>query len=856
MTDRYRPILRALRKTAFIAALAIITCASARADVVGRLKFSVKNADNEKPVSGAQIVLKDSANTHADVLLTTDTTGTATSPPIDARQWTAITKADTFQNDTRQIAVVADTTTDVEVLLEPLKEKTITVRSSKDVIRKSDTSNATVRNQKFIETFPLNPQNPFSLNSLLETVPGFAADSANQAHPRGEHNSTTIFVNGFELPDALQGRAGQLLTPQNLQDVDIMTGAFAPEYGGETAAILNVNLRSGPINPLRAFEVEGGSFGTFDGALTFGGQGGAPIGLPDSAGRQARRFGYFVDLSARTTQLALEAPQPGDQTAHNLGESQSYFGNFDYQAGNRDHFTLTLNSTPAYTQIANRTGLPAQFASVGQGYGFGGELSAAQAASEGLGSQQAEGQDIYQRDVNDFGVLNYRHTFSDQLSGLFSVGLVHSGQSILNNNPGGISQTDLPPDNSIEYSPTIIRNYHHTQFEGSLTWSGTRHTVKGGGLYDIEEGDEYYQLTPQSQIALDALYADAPNLAPAGTPAVDGQGNPVMDADGFQVYNINKSNPGTPVVQVHRTGHYAAGYIQDTWKPTRRFTANYGLRLDNYQQSQNLGQPDVDTTDLSPRINLAYVMNSKTVGRISYNRLFIQPPLAQGAIIGEPITPERLKQYDVNIEHQLAPGQTVKVAYYLKEIWNQIDTGLLIPNTQIGAYTAVNFDRGHVHGFELSYNCVPRNGIGASSYLSWANALAQPTGLDNTGANAPLYNDHDQLNTITAGMAYTWKSLADVAASLYYGSGVASSIVFPTDSLGNGPRTPRSQVNLSFSTGPRFFGRDGASGGRGGLTLSIENIFNNTSVINFDSGFSGTRFQQARTVMLSASGNF
>jgi len=44
----------------------------------------------------------------------------------------------------------------------------------------------------------------------------------------------------------------------------------------------------------------------------------------------------------------------------------------------------------------------------------------------------------------------------------------------------------------------------------------------------------------------------------------------------------------------------------------------------------------------------------------------------------------------------------VKLAYYAKNIKNQIDTGLLIPSTQIGVFTSVNLQRGHVIGTELS----------------------------------------------------------------------------------------------------------------------------------------------------------
>src|SRR5207244_2831749 len=112
-----------------------------------------------------------------------------------------------------------------------------------------------------------------------------------------------------------------------------------------------------------------------------------------------------------------------------------FLGNFDYRATPQNELTLTLNSSPAHTQIANRAGLPDSFASVGQGFGYGGALSAADAAAAGIVSQQDAGQDIGQRDANQFGVLNWRHTYSPRAYSLFSVGLVRSGQDITNNSP-------------------------------------------------------------------------------------------------------------------------------------------------------------------------------------------------------------------------------------------------------------------------------------------------------------------------------------------------------------------------------------------------------------------------------------
>jgi outer membrane receptor protein involved in Fe transport len=817
----------------------------ASADVFGRLQFSVKNAADEKPIAGAKITLKDSANVRPTVTLTTDAQGAATSGQLDVRAWDVTTEADTFQPDTRTVTVVADTTTPIEVLLEPLKENVIKITGERALVNKGQTQEQTRRDQTFVQKFPVTAANPQSLPDVLRSTPGFAADSVNQAHPRGEHSATAININGFYLPGALQGRAGQIIIPEIIQNLDIMTGAYAPEYGGETAAILNLSLRAGPIHPIHRLFGEGGNYATLDTSGVAGGQFGSPYGPPDANGDRARRFGYLIDVSGRRTNNALEPPQPEDQTAHNRGSSESYFGNFTYHPGLKDEISLIGNATPAFTGIANRTGLPAKYASVGQGFGYGGALSAVDAAAMGIPSQEQDGQDINQRDNNDFGVLQWRHNLSRSLFSLFSVGASWSGQNIRNGSPP-INLQALPADSSIEFNPTVIRNYRHTQPQGSLTLSSGKHTYKAGLLDDEQSGNESYQLIPGSQIALDALFATDPRLAPAGTPQVDAMGNPVMDSNGNQVYKINPGVTTTPTLPVERKGWYRAVYLQDTWNMSRQLTMNYGWRGDWYDQSQNLGQKGVNTFHGSPRLNLAYAITPTTIGRVSYNHLFIEPPLAQGAILGTAIQPEHLDQYEGSVEHQFGARQRVKAAYFFKSLRNQIDTGLLIPTTQIGVFTSVNFQRGLIRGTELSYDYTPRNNIGWGAYANWTNQLNKPGGLDNTGAHVPQYNDHDQRNTINAGLNYTYPGGASVGADLYYGSGVASSPVY-----GDNLRNVRALVNMRISSGPRLF-----PGNHGGVELNVYNLFNRRDVINFNSGFSGTRFQQGLTVLLSAFGQF
>lgn len=846
MTDRHRPIMQGLAVLALLTS-ALSAPAAAHADVVGRLKISVKNAADEKPLANAKIVLKDTASIRPSVTLTTDAAGVVTTPQLEARAWSlavSAEKADTFEAKTQDATVVADTVTEVEVLLEPIKpETTITIRGAKDLIQRSNTTNDSHRDQSFISKIPLTAGNPQSLQKVTQATPGAAQDSVNQVHFRGEHSDTSLRLDGYTLAGVMQGRAGPIISPEVIQNIDVLTGGYAPEYGGEMAAVLNVSLRAGPIQPLRSYLFQGGEFSTYFGSLQFGGQAGAPLGQPDADGNQPRKFGYFLNVNARATDNALEPPQPGNQTSHNHGESQTYFGNFGYKLSDRDNLTLTLNEAPAYTHVANRTGLPDSFADVGQGYGYAGHLSRVDAAAAGIGTQQAAGQDIYQRDQNEFGAINLRHTFNDHTSGLFSIGVAHAGLDILNHSPN-IDINNLPNDSSIEFNPTVRRHAHDLQLQGSLSVSRGTHTFKTGLLTDEQEGNESYHIVPGSQLAVDGLAAvDTRFLAP-GTFQTDGQGNPVLDDLGNQVYQLSP-NAVVPLVSVKHTGFYRAFYAQDTWNVNRKFTMNYGARLDWYKADVTVlgGETNsIDTVHVSPRINLAYTLASRTILRADYNRMFSQPPLSQDAVLGQATPPQTGDLYETSLERQLSPTQTAKIAYYYKDWRNFADTGLLVPGTQLGIFTTFSHPHVMIHGVEFSYDVTPRNNVGLGGYLTWANAVNRLLAPEDG------FTDHDQLNTIGLGMSWTWANQANVGLNVYHGSGVASSVIRDT-------RTPRTVVSVRVASQPNLFGGT-AKDGRGGLSLDIENLFDDRSVINFQSAFSGTRFQQGRRIILSANGRF
>ena len=716
----------------------------------------------------------------------------------------------------------------------PVKDVYVTVEVPRLRHAQSDTGAATKRTGEDMKKFGGGGGD---VKNVTKTTAGVAEDSAGQQHVRGEHTEITYVVDGIPLPDTLSGRQGAIVVPSTIQSVDVILGGFAPEFGIQTAAILDITTLPRASRASTELGLEFGDFGTRNGQLTAVG----PLGS---------KLSYVLNLASNNTNRISEPQQPDNETAHNRGSDQNLYAKFTYMASPRDRLSMTLSSNPATHQIGNRTGLPDSFAAAGQGYGFQGlrnrdgsvagfDLSSGSpvgSAAMVLLSQQDAKMDIDSKETNEFATLSWRHQFSDLTVGNVGLVFLHAGEDVTNGNPK-VDALNLPVDSSIEFNPTASRNVHHVQLSGSLASKQGAHSLKAGFVFDRQTGVESYQIAPASQLALDGLYATAPNLVPTGhlTGENDVYGNPVYLAD----------SASSPKLTVEREGHYLGGYLQDTWKLSPHFTANYGFRFDQYYQKQNLGQDPVSLSLVSPRLNLSYALDSKTVLRGSYDKLFNTPPLAQGAILGQPITPPVVDQFDLGIEKQLTPNQTVKLAYYAKQIQNQIDVGLLLSGSEIGLYTGVSLEHGGVHGVEFSYDVSAPGGIGWDGYFNYTYSAAKPNGKDNTGADVGDFNDHDQRQTVGLGLSYTLKSGAAAAVTVQHGSGLASSIVPPSES-----RTPRTSVNLHLSTGDRLFS------GRGGLSLDVTNLFDKRDVINFQSAFSGTRFQMGRAISLSMNYKF
>jgi hypothetical protein len=160
--------------------------------------------------------------------------------------------------------------------------------------------------------------------------------------------------------------------------------------------------------------------------------------------------------------------------------------------------------------------------------------------------------------VNNLGL---RGTFADMFPSLQGLSLANGG-GVANMGPGSATQL-------LNTKPTATT---------SLTWVHNNHTVKAGG-----------ELVLEGFVAYNKTYANAWitfNQPESGLPSTNGQSNlsaqPGFNYASFLLGAVSGTNNGfIGIPTKSRLGNKAlSGFVQDTWKVTRKLSLDYGLRYD------------------------------------------------------------------------------------------------------------------------------------------------------------------------------------------------------------------------------------------------------------------------------------
>ena len=318
-----------------------------------------------------------------------------------------------------------------------------------------------------------------------------------------------------------------------------------------------------------------------------------------------------------------------------------------------------------------------------------------------------------------------------------------------------------------------------------------------------------------------------------------------------------------------------AFYVQDTFRATDRFTADFGIRFDR----TNLLVP---ASQWSPRIGVAYNWpESSTTLRASLNRFFQLPqpehlllsssaearalsPFADkddpDATGGAELEPERQTAWEVGVDQWFRGALRLDAAFWSRHVRNYADPNVFFGTTIIFPNSVAS---GSARGFDVRLEMARYRGW--SSYVSYTLSKVEQVGPINgglfledsildIGPGTRFTPDHDQRHVAAGGVTYASGGFsASVAARYQSGTPLeveedhlVELMERPGAGLVNfdsGRVRPYAVIDLAVAQTLHRGSRTETS-----VRIGVMNLTNRDYALNFGNPFSGTHFGAPRSV--------
>ena len=269
----------------------------------------------------------------------------------------------------------------LDVSTDSVADVILAVGEAREIGRVSGTTTGTGGNPVSVTTFGSDavtalPQGQ-SLNRLIATAPGIARFSYDEPVAHGFHG-ITYEVDGAPVPQTSSANFSELIDPRNVGSLELFTGAFPAEFGGQRmGAVANIVTKRDITIPNGSQTLISAGLGTY-GSSQFSLAQASRVGATD----------VFLDLNTQSTNRGLDSPtrdpiHDGGALSDVLLRSISHLSPRDtveLTYSNQDNsYQIPINLTPtAADQIVN-----------------------------------PPGQDDVQREYDRFANLNYTHTSLD-----------------------------------------------------------------------------------------------------------------------------------------------------------------------------------------------------------------------------------------------------------------------------------------------------------------------------------------------------------------------------------------------------------------------------------------------------------
>jgi len=624
-----------------------------------------------------------------------------------------------------------------------------------------------------------NAQNT-PLDDAILQMPGVDQDNAANGglHIRDEHLNVQYRIDGVIIPDGVSFFGNDLST-RFVDSVQLITGALPAEYGLRTAGIVDIQSKSGLFTPGGSVTMFGGSYGTINPSLEYGGS--------------VDGYNYYFSGDYLDTDHGVNGVTGKYNQIHDQSEQTHDFAYLDKIIDANNKVSVMLGEFNSQFQIPNNPGQP---------------TLPGISAINGTPITSFNSADLteHQTESSQFSAVSYLHSegpLDFQISAISKYSLLH-------------------------YHPDLL---------GDLAFNGIGQEAQRTNWANDLQAEGAYRLTPDHTLRAGILIngehvtanTNSDVLAQTGT---DAFGNPIFATT---TTNIASSS--------EKTSFTYSAYLQDEWKALDSLTVNYGARydiVDGFTEGSEISPrlntvwQATPTTTVHAGYATYFTSPPQELVRAQDIALFANTSGAPPTTTNSPMKNETAHYVDIGATQELFTGFKAGIDGYLKFSRNLLD------ESQFGApvvLTPFNYRIGLNQGIELTTNYTLGNFV---FYGNLAIAKQKAKGIDSAqfnfteeqllSADSMMVNtDHSQLYTASGGVAYTWFGTR-YAVDIVAGSGLRSQ---PANNLEyNGETVPSyEQVNLSVSH--RFAE---APGGPITLRLSVVNLLDEIYLLRSQTG--------------------
>jgi outer membrane receptor protein involved in Fe transport len=594
-----------------------------------------------------------------------------------------------------------------------------------------------------IETQPQGDNQP--LNQLILQAPGVSQDSFGQIHVRGDHANLQFRLNGVQLPEGINV-FGQALQTRLANSVALITGALPAQYGLRTAGIIDIQTKTGTLDPGGSATIYGGSHSWLQPSAEFGGR----VGQVD----------YYATGEWLHNAIGIENPTPSYIPIHDLSNQPRGFAYVSGIIDPNTRLTGIFGASGSQFQIPNIPGLT-------PGLGL---------TVDGATDFPSAGFSQGQRQVTSYEIITLQKRAGPvdfQISAF-------NRYSSVNFTPGN----PLGPILFTGIAQSAFRRDIASGLQGDGSWRiSPEHTLRSG----------FYILGERSTFRTDSAVLPVDDM---GIQTSD-QSISILDRGGktgwLYSYYLQDEWKLFPTVTLNFGARFD---LMDQF-----------LEKNQLSPRANLVWQPTDTTTFTVGYARYFVppqfelVSSPTIG------LFANTTVAPAITQSTTPKPERDHYFDIGASQIILPGLKAGVDAYYKIASDLLDEGQFGAPIIL---TPFNYQKGLLKGIEvlLSYdidnwsfygNFAASQNLGKN--ITSAQFNFQPEEFNYIGGHY-IHTDHDQTYTYSAGIKYRWPTSGTrIAADLIAGSGLRATNPggVANGAIPNGNSLPSyQQVNLSI----------------------------------------------------------